>query len=78
MATKTHKLKCSPIFFHAVENRRKNFEVRKNDRKFKIGEIVILQEYSEGEYTGESCRRVIHYILDDPEYCKEGYVILGF
>lgn len=78
MATKTHELKCSPKYFHAVENRNKNFEVRKNDRNFKVGHVVKLQEWSEGEYTGESCKRVIHYVLNDPEYCKEGYVILGF
>jgi hypothetical protein len=30
------------------------------------------------EYTGRIVGANITYILDDPNYCKEGYVIIGF
>ena len=72
-----HFLKLSPKFYVPVERNTKPFEVRKNDRDYKVGDILVLGEYSEGEYTGRSMSRKITYILDDNEYCKEGYVILG-
>ena len=72
-----HFLKLSPKFYVPVERNIKSFEVRKNDRDYKVGDILVLAEYSEGEYTGRSMSRKITYILNDNEYCKEGYVIFG-
>ena len=74
---KTHELKTLPEYFELVRTEVKNFEVRKNDRDFKVGDLLILKEW-DGEYTGRDQRRKISYILDNNDYCKEGYVILGF
>lgn len=38
---------------------------------------VELRQTSGGSYTGDSLLYKITYILDDPEYCKDGMVILG-
>ena len=79
-----HDLKISPIFFDAVASGVKPFEVRRNDRPFAVGDTLLLKEFEElpeqfGEsgYTGRKCNAVVTYILDDPDYCPDGYVILG-
>lgn len=73
------ELKCSPEYFKDICNGIKRFEVRKNDRDYKIGDRLILDEYSyeNGGYSGECAIAKIIYILNDPDYCKDGYVILG-
>lgn len=76
---KNHDLKTLPEYFWAVIEKIKPFEVRKNDRKFKVGDVLVLREWTEKNgYTGRVVMRTVSYILDDPEYCKEGYVVLGF
>lgn len=75
----THDLKILPRYFEAVLNRTKTFEVRKKDRNYQYGDIMNLFEFEEGfGYTGKCIHTQISYVMDDPAYCKEGYVILGF
>lgn len=75
---KTHELKITPEYFKDVVSGRKTFEVRLNDRNYKLRDNLLLREYKDGEYTGRKITKRIIYILDDPAYCKEGYVVLGF
>lgn len=44
-----------------------------------MGDLLALNEYDLGkkEYTGNSCLVYIDYILNDNEYCKEGYVVMS-
>ncbi|MFL0251271.1 ASCH/PUA domain-containing protein [Clostridium neuense] len=72
-----HELKTLPEYFQAVKEKRKPFEVRKNDRNFKVGDSLYLREWTGEEYTGRKLIRIITYILNDSRYVKEGYVILG-
>ena len=80
-----HQLKEASIYFEDVTTGKKTFEVRKNDRNFKVGDYLALNELTphecndKGEHleTGRSALFRVTYILDTPEYCKEGYVILG-
>ena len=76
----THELKTWPKYYKAVESGRKKFEVRKKDRDYRIGDLLWLREYDPhgGGYTGEETGRFIAYILDEPDFVKDGYVILGF
>lgn len=41
----TYYLKTIQPFFNDVAFGSKRFEVRKNDRDFKVGDFLVLQEY---------------------------------
>lgn len=70
-----HALKIEPLYFEAA--RIKNFEVRVEDRPYEPNDYVALNEWNDEKYTGRCILKKIVYILSDPEYCKEGYIILG-
>lgn len=72
-----HALKILPDYFRAILDGKKNFEVRKNDREFKAGDYLALNEYSEGMYTGRAVLMHVTYILSNAEYCKDGYVTMA-
>lgn len=74
-----HELKQVQPHFDDVLSGNKTFEVRKHDRPFHVGDLLALNEYNPTTqtYTGRSCLVYVDYILDDPNYVKSGYVILG-
>lgn len=73
-----HELKILPNYFQAVAFRLKRFEVRKNGRNFRSGDLVVLKEYdTEKGYTGNEAIVEITYVLNDENYCKQGYVIFS-
>lgn len=76
---KVHELKTIPPFFQHVLDELKTFELRKNDRDFQMGEILLLREYHPvlKEYSGRFVYKHINYILKDFEGISDGYVILG-
>ena len=75
-----HALKTHKKYFNEVISGKKMFEVRKNDRDFQVGDFIALNELgsSNFNYSGRSCIVRIIYIFRNTEYCKEGYVIIGF
>lgn len=84
-----HFLKTWPKFFDQVLLGDKPFEIRRNDRDYRLGDILVLQEYSpprhsltgavteEGRYLGREYRVVVTYITDFPPGLREGYVCMG-
>lgn len=76
--TVIHKLKISPKWFCAVECGFKTSEIRKNDRGFRVGDILLLQEWDDG-YTGKECLLRITHIVHDYEFLglSNGYVSLS-
>lgn len=62
---KTHQLKCWPEYFMYLALGLKNFEFRMNDRDFKVGDILNLQEWDDKKmfYTGRSLMFKVTYIL---------------
>lgn len=72
-----HSLKITPEYFEDVEALEKTFEVRLNDRNFKVGDVVELNEFRDNIYTGSRIYKLITYILNDSNYVKEGYVIFS-
>lgn len=62
-----HKLKILPKYFKEVINNRKQFEIRKNDRDFKVGDTLLLKEW-EGVYLGSECIVSIDFLLKDTDF----------
>ena len=73
---KIHELKTLPKFFKAQVTGNKQFEVRKNDRDFQVGDILMLQEWDNG-YTDAEASVIVTYVLKDFEGLNDGYVVLG-
>lgn len=76
-----HELKIAPRYFEAVENGKKKFEYRKDDRDYQVGDLITLKEFNRNKYTGREIKNLpINYILRDcPEYgLPEGFCIIGF
>lgn len=76
---KLHKLKIWPVFFIAVINGKKLFEIRKMDRDYQVGDEILLQEFNhhESRLTGRECLVRISYIYKSNDYLKEGYGVLA-
>lgn len=77
-----HELKCWPIYYRAVVNKVKTFEVRRNDRGFQVGDKLHLREWNpeQGAYTGQECYADVVYMLvpvDLPGMLAEDTVVMG-
>lgn len=70
-----HELKILPEYFEAVVSGNKRFEIRKNDRNYQKGDILRLNEYQDGQYTGDVHVAEITYITDYAQ--QDGYIVLG-
>lgn len=74
---KVHDIRLGASFFDDVLECRKNFELRKNDRGYKVGDILHMMEFKDGRNTGRSVNRKVIYILEDFTGLEDGYCILG-
>ena len=74
-----HELKILPEYFWEVFLGHKTFEIRKNDRDFKTGDMIILREWNSDSksYTGNKLARKIIYILKDVDGLKKDYVLMS-
>lgn len=74
-----HRLKTLPEFFEPLDLGSKKFEIRRNDRDFQLGDVLVLQEWhAERGYTGREIRKRVSYILPGGAYGLErGYVCMG-
>lgn len=78
MGHKVHKLKTIPPYFDHVLLGKKKFEVRKNDRGFKIGDILQLEEWTkDGGYTGRKTRVKVTYIASGEKFGIDRYCVMG-
>ncbi len=60
-----HDLKSWPEYFRHVSDGSKTFEIRRNDRGFKVGDMLNLREWKQEleEYTGRFAVRKITHIM---------------
>lgn len=74
-----HELKCPTAYFWDIHTGHKNFEVRKDDRGFKVGDALLLQEwFPKNGYSGRQLHRNIKYILSGGDFgIQNGYVVIG-
>lgn len=64
---KKHELKILPQYFQTVWDGIKTFELRKNDRDYQRGDILVLEELDGEKYTGSALCVKVTYILQDAE-----------
>ena len=77
---KVHELKTINPHFHDIWIGLKNFELRKNDRGFKVGDILVLNEYNpeHDKYIGRNIKATIKHILSGGQYgLSDEYCILS-
>ena len=75
-----HELKTWPEYFQEVFISHKMFEVRKCDRDFQLGDILILKEWNPvtEDYTGRKLARTVTYILHGPQFgIEDGYCVMS-
>lgn len=55
-----HELKCIPEYFEALASGKKNFDIRRNDRNFQVGDYIALNEFQPNEdpYEYEGCNEM--------------------
>lgn len=86
----THELKILPIYFKAVLEDKKLFEVRKNDKDYKVGDTLVLKEYCPAGtnicgdiaewdfFTGKAIMAEVTYVLKGGKYgLDKDYCVLG-
>lgn len=74
---KVHKLKILPEYYNAQIEGKKNFEIRKNDRNYQVGDWLLLKEYNPKikKFTERKVMVEITYITNYQQ--KDSYVVLG-
>jgi hypothetical protein len=68
---KIHELKSAPRYFWPVTTGEKQFELRRDDRNFAVGDLLRLREwFGEGTYSGQEVIVRIAYILRNSDRCQ--------
>ena len=70
-----HELKISPENFNEIAGGIRNFEIRKNDRDFMVGDTLALNEWENEKYTGHFILVTIKKIFRYP-CLADGYIIM--
>ena len=76
---RVHDLKVWPEFYGPLVRGEKTFELRKNDRDYRVGDKLRLQEFDPagGVYTGSVAVFEVTYVLENTNYLQPGVVALG-
>jgi hypothetical protein len=72
-----HSLKSLPHFFTSLVDSSKTFEIRKNDRNYRVGDTLRLREWNADteQYSGFEVTRVVIYITAFAQ--QPGWVVMG-
>ena len=77
MPKTAHQIRCGKTFFEEILKGVKPFTLRKDDRNYKVGDILEKMEFDDGKYTGRSIKQEVIYKLEDYTGLVDGYCILG-
>jgi len=75
-----HNLKTWPAVFDPLLTRAKSFEIRKDDRDFAVGDMLVLREWDPlaRKYSGRSMKAIVTYLLRGGQFGVEpGYVCMS-
>jgi hypothetical protein len=77
---KVHELKVLPKYFRPLQKGEKTFEIRKDDRGYMLGDILVLRGWCAKEkrfYCVAPIVRRVCYITHFFAGLKAGYCVLG-
>lgn len=80
MGEREHDLKTWPGPFQAVRDGLKPWELRKNDRDYRVGDLLRLREWCPDieDYSGAVEERLVKWMLEGPAFgLPDGYVIMS-
>lgn len=77
MPKTVHQIRVGKTFFDDILKGIKPFTLRKDDRNYKVGDILEKMEFDDGKYTGRTLRQEVIYKLEDYTGLVDGYCILG-
>lgn len=72
-----HDLKILPEYYTAVDKGVKTYELRFDDRNYAVGDMLILREWENGQYTGRRLMATITHILKDFVGLTDGWAVLS-
>ena len=74
-----HCLKTWPEYFQKVRIGAKSCDVRKNDRDYKVGDVLLLCEYDPASnlLTGAVVKVEVTDLVDNPEWLCAGFVAMS-
>ena len=75
----THDLKCWADHFDAILRHEKRFELRKDDRGFRTGDLLALRRYDPLRkcYTGHELLTSVDYVLSGFPGLEPNYIIMS-
>lgn len=74
---KVHQIRLAKPYFDDVANGIKTFELQKNDRGYKVGDILEMMEFADGKNTGRTVKVLVTYMLEDYTGIEDGYCIMA-
>jgi len=74
----THRLKTVQPYFDEVKSGRKTAELRRDDRDFKVGDTILLDEWTGNAFTRQFVAADITHITRGPPWLADGYCMLSF
>ena len=77
MPVTVHRIRCGKTFFEEILKGIKPFTLRKDDRNYKVGDILEKVEFDDGKNTGRTIRQEVIYKLENYTGLVDGYCILG-
>lgn len=80
MSRERHLLKSVSPYYEDVRDGRKKFELRYNDRNFKVGDFVTHAHWdaAKNEFTGNpNVVTEIVYLIDSGQWLSPGYCCFG-
>lgn len=72
-----HQIRIATTYFEDAASGKKPFELRKNDRHYKEGDILEMMEFKDGRNTGRMIKALVTYLLEEYTGLEEGYCIMG-
>ncbi|WP_080058317.1 DUF3850 domain-containing protein [Spirosoma aerolatum] len=77
---KKHFLKCWLEEFDAIVAGKKRFDLRKNDRDYQVGDVLILAKYDQykKKFLPGYVAVEVTYVVDSKFGMKDGYCAMSF